>query len=68
MIVGQTGSGKSVSWQMLQLVLSTMKKEGVAGYNLVKVNKLGAETNCMYILPQFFACRKHFLLIVYKFC
>ena len=37
MIVGKTGSGKSVSWQMLQQVLSTMKKEGVAGYNLVKV-------------------------------
>ena len=38
MIVGKTGSGKSVSWQMLQLVLSAMKKEGVSGYNLVKVN------------------------------
>ena len=37
MIVGKTGSGKSVSWQMLQLVLSTMKKDGVQGYNLVKV-------------------------------
>ena len=37
MIVGKTGSGKSVSWQTLQQVLSTMKKEGVAGYNLVKV-------------------------------
>lgn len=37
MIVGKTGSGKSVSWQMLQQVLTTMKKEGVAGYNLVKV-------------------------------
>lgn len=37
MIVGKTGSGKSVSWQILQQVLSTMKKEGVAGYNLVKV-------------------------------
>lgn len=39
MIVGKTGSGKSVSWQMLQQVLTTMKKEGVAGYNLVKVFK-----------------------------
>jgi ABC-type dipeptide/oligopeptide/nickel transport system ATPase component len=37
MIVGKTGSGKSVSWQTLQQVLSTMKKDGVAGYNLVKV-------------------------------
>jgi ABC-type dipeptide/oligopeptide/nickel transport system ATPase component len=37
MIVGKTGSGKSVSWLTLQQVLSTMKKEGVAGYNLVKV-------------------------------
>lgn len=37
MIVGKTGSGKSVSWQTLQKVLSTMKKDGVAGFNLVKV-------------------------------
>ena len=40
MIVGKTGSGKSVSWQMLQQVLTTMKKEGAAGYNLVKVFNL----------------------------
>ena len=38
MIVGQTGSGKSTVWKILQSVLSQMKKEGQPGYNSVKVN------------------------------
>ena len=56
MIVGKTGSGKSVSWQMLQQVLTTMKKEGVAGYNLVKVFKsfFNVIWNSCSIPPPFF--------------
>ena len=37
MIVGQTGSGKSTVWKILQSVLSQMKKDGEPGYNAVKV-------------------------------
>ena len=37
MIVGQTGSGKTTIWKTLQATLSKMKKDGEAGYNLVKV-------------------------------
>ena len=37
MIVGQTGSGKSTVWKILQSTLSQMKKDGEPGYNLVKV-------------------------------
>jgi len=36
MIVGQTGSGKSTVWKILQSALSQMKRSGEAGYNLVK--------------------------------
>eukprot|EP00795_Rhopilema_esculentum_P016694 gene16694-8141_t len=36
MIVGQTGSGKSTVWKILQSALSQMKKEGQPGYNSVK--------------------------------
>lgn len=37
MIVGKTGSGKTVTWQILQSTLSRMKKEGDDSFNLVKV-------------------------------
>ena len=37
MIVGQTGSGKSTVWKILQSALSQMKRSGEAGYNIVKV-------------------------------
>ncbi|XP_071951094.1 dynein axonemal heavy chain 2-like isoform X2 [Antedon mediterranea] len=36
MIVGKTGSGKTVTWKMLQSVLSRLKKEGDDSYNIVK--------------------------------
>ena len=39
MIVGQSGSGKSVTWRVLQATLSKLKKDGVAGYNLVRVGQ-----------------------------
>ncbi|XP_071455007.1 dynein axonemal heavy chain 2 [Hetaerina americana] len=35
MIVGRTGSGKSVTWKTLQRALSRLGKEKVAGYNIV---------------------------------
>ena len=50
MIVGKTGSGKSVSWQMLQLALSTMKKDGIQGYNLVKVKLLFSNKMFVYLI------------------
>jgi len=37
MIVGKTGPGKSVVWKTLQSTLSTLKKNGEAGFNAVKV-------------------------------
>ncbi|XP_076804743.1 dynein axonemal heavy chain 2-like [Clavelina lepadiformis] len=36
MIVGQSGSGKSVTWRMLQASLSRLKKNNVVGYNIVR--------------------------------
>ena len=37
MIVGQTGSGKSIVWKTLQSTLSQLKKDGEPGFNSVKV-------------------------------
>ena len=37
MIVGATLSGKTVTWRVLQATLSSLCKEGEAGYTLVKV-------------------------------
>ncbi|KAI5104428.1 dynein heavy chain 2, axonemal isoform X1 [Silurus meridionalis] len=36
MIVGKTGSGKSVTWRTLQNTLSTMHRKGEPGFNLVR--------------------------------
>lgn len=42
MIVGATGSGKSVTWKMLRNTLSRLKKEQKgSSYQLVKVRKQG---------------------------
>ena len=41
MIVGQTGSGKSVTWKMLRKTLTRLHKERKgAGYQIVRVSKL----------------------------
>ena len=37
MIVGQSGSGKSVTWHALQAAMTRLKKKNVPGYNIVKV-------------------------------
>uniref|UniRef100_A0A8C4S375 Dynein axonemal heavy chain 2 n=1 Tax=Erpetoichthys calabaricus TaxID=27687 RepID=A0A8C4S375_ERPCA len=36
MIVGKTGSGKSVTWKILKAVLSTLQHKGEPGYNAVR--------------------------------
>lgn len=38
MIVGKTGSGKTVTWRILQSTLSRMKKEGDNSFNYVRVS------------------------------
>ncbi|GCC42680.1 hypothetical protein chiPu_0026832 [Chiloscyllium punctatum] len=39
MIVGKTGSGKTVVWRTLQGALSALHKSGDPNYNFVKVSK-----------------------------
>ncbi|XP_031567025.1 dynein heavy chain 2, axonemal-like, partial [Actinia tenebrosa] len=36
MIVGQTGSGKSVCWKILQSAMTRLKRDGESGYNVVR--------------------------------
>ncbi|KAM6949562.1 LOW QUALITY PROTEIN: dynein axonemal heavy chain 2 [Aplochiton taeniatus] len=36
MVVGKTGSGKTVTWKTLQSVLTSLHRKGEAGYNLVR--------------------------------
>lgn len=45
MIVGKTGSAKTVTWQILQSTLSRMKKEGDDSFNLVKVILINFNTH-----------------------
>uniref|UniRef100_H2ZI85 AAA+ ATPase domain-containing protein n=1 Tax=Ciona savignyi TaxID=51511 RepID=H2ZI85_CIOSA len=57
-LLGQSGAGKSVTWRMLQAALSRMKKNGVAGFNLVKVGSLvflhtGCLISCIVIEQDF---------------
>ena len=40
MIVGKTGSGKTVTWRILQNALSTMHRNGVPEFNLIRVRLL----------------------------
>ena len=40
MIVGRTGSGKTVAWKVLQATLSRLKREGDDSFNLVKVSDI----------------------------
>lgn len=39
MIVGQTGSGKSVCWKILQSAMTRLKRDGEPGYNVVRVRE-----------------------------
>ena len=40
MIVGLSGSGKSVTWKMLRNTLTRLKKENKGNYQAVKVTKI----------------------------
>ena len=37
MLVGQTGSGKSVCWKILQASMTRLKRDGESGFNIVRV-------------------------------
>ena len=48
MIVGQSGSGKSVTWKMLRNTLTRLNKEKKGPYQSVKV----CTNNAMYITRE----------------
>ena len=37
MLVGQTGSGKSVCWKILQASMTRLKRDGDSSFNIVRV-------------------------------
>lgn len=39
MLVGQTGSGKSVCWKILQAAMTRMKRDGDSNFNIVRVSQ-----------------------------
>ena len=39
MLVGQTGSGKSVCWKVLQASMTRMKRDGDSSFNVVRVGE-----------------------------
>ena len=58
MIVGLSGSGKSVSWKMLRNTLTRLKKEN-KGYQAVKVSGMWGESNFYQVV-----CRRRFVFII----
>ena len=38
MLVGQTGSGKSVCWKILQASMTQLKRDGDSSFNIVRVS------------------------------
>ena len=38
MLVGQTGSGKSVCWKILQASMTRLKRDGDSSFNIVRVS------------------------------
>ena len=38
MLVGQTGSGKSVCWKILQAAMTRLKRDGDSNFNIVRVS------------------------------
>ncbi|GCB85596.1 hypothetical protein scyTo_0026243, partial [Scyliorhinus torazame] len=58
MIVGKTGSGKTVAWRTLQAALSALHKSGDINYNLVKVSERAAgprKPPCLFQQRFFFS-------------
>ena len=47
MLVGQTGSGKSVCWRILQAAMTRLKRDGDPNFNIVRVR---TTTDCVYAL------------------
>lgn len=39
MLVGQTGSGKSVCWKILQAAMTRLKRDGDSNFNIVRVSQ-----------------------------
>ena len=39
MLVGLTGSGKSVCWRVLQSAMTRLKRDGESSYQIVRVSK-----------------------------
>lgn len=47
MLVGKTGSAKSVTWRTLQSALTALHHKGVPGFQLVQVGVNGLEYNLL---------------------
>ncbi|CDQ98475.1 unnamed protein product, partial [Oncorhynchus mykiss] len=58
MIVGKTGSGKTVTWRTLQSTLTTMHRKGEPGFNLVRVRLvcLSGPSVCLVPLSGLSVC------------
>ena len=44
MLVGQTGSGKSVCWKILQASMTRLKRDGDSSFNVVRVSPTDRES------------------------
>ena len=55
MLVGQTGSGKSVCWKILQASMTRLKRDGDSNFNVVRVSPTDREsTQKTYVTNKLF--------------
>ena len=55
MLVGQTGSGKSVCWKILQASMTRLKRDGDSSFNVVRVSPTDREsTQKTYVTNKLF--------------
>ena len=55
MLVGQTGSGKSVCWKILQASMTRLKRDGDSSFNVVRVSPTDREsTHKTYVTNKLF--------------